>query len=80
LNFDSIGFRNAFMATSKKRGSYLILPDAENILGEINIDTDMQRLWTDYQKKFKYALGIDWNEITNAVKKIYLIFNGKMTF
>jgi len=77
---DSIGFRNALMATSKKRGSYLILPDAENIFKEISIDIDMQRLWTDYQKKFKYALGIDWNDIINAVKKLYLTFNDKMTF
>lgn len=50
----------ALLATAKKRETEYHLNDAQEIFDEIQNDSNMQKLWKSYQKKFSYASDISW--------------------
>lgn len=50
----------ALPATAKKRETEYHLNDAQEIFDEIQNDSNMQKLWKSYQKKFSYASDISW--------------------
>ena len=45
----------ALLATAKKRETEYHLNDAQEIFDEIQNDSNMQKLWKSYQKKFSYT-------------------------
>lgn len=53
----------ALLATAKKRETEYHLNDAQEIFDEIQNDSNMQKLWKSYQKKFSYASDISWEMV-----------------
>lgn len=68
---DSRQLKRALAATCEKRNSVAIIANGETILKEINESDDMQKLWKRYQKKYSYADDILWEEIVEAITKLY---------
>ncbi len=67
--------RMALDATCRKRDSLAVMERGALILDQIYLDTDMQRLWSNYQKKFDYAAGCSWDEVMESIQTLY----GKIT-
>ena len=64
-------FAKAFEATCSKRQSMPIVQDGNRILYEIRNSKIMMQLWRSYQKKYSYAESITWNEVMDAVVKLF---------
>ncbi|MBE6140711.1 MAG: nucleotidyl transferase AbiEii/AbiGii toxin family protein [Firmicutes bacterium] len=56
--------------TFSKRDSFEYLNDYEQIIDSIIGNERLERLWNIYSNKYKYANGIDINEILNLLKNI----------
>ena len=56
--------------TFTKRDSFEYLNDYEQIIDSIIGNERLERLWNIYSNKYKYANGIDINEILNLLKDI----------
>ena len=56
--------------TFSKRDSFEYLNDYEQIIDSIIGNERLERLWNIYSNKYKYANGIDINEILNLLKDI----------
>lgn len=56
--------------TFTKRDSFEYLNDCEQIIDSIIGNERLERLWNIYSNKYKYANGIDINEILNLLKDI----------
>lgn len=61
----------ALRATAKKRETERYLMDAAEIFEEVQGDTNMQKLWISYQKKFSYAADISWEMAMESTKELY---------
>lgn len=61
----------ALEATSRKRESFEIMKRGASILGQISNDTDMEKLWTNYQQKFDYAKDYMWDEVMGSIQNLY---------
>ena len=70
-NIDADVFRDALIATSKKRGTQEMLKDVLAILDDVEKDPAMERLWINYQKSFTYAKNIDWETVINSVRVLF---------
>ena len=64
-------FKEAFLATSKKRNSIQLLAEGNRILKEIEDSGVMQELWKSYQKKFSYAEDISWERGMDSIEKLF---------
>lgn len=69
--FDMERLRIAFNATCRKRNSLTVMRRGSLILDQIYRDTDMQKLWNDYQKKFDYATDCSWSEVIKSIQSLY---------
>ena len=56
--------------TFTKRDSFEYLNDYEQIIDSIIGNERLEKLWNIYSNKYKYANGIDINEILNLLKDI----------
>lgn len=56
--------------TFSKRDSFEYLNDYKQIIDSIISNERLERLWNIYSNKYKYANGIDINEILNLLKDI----------
>ena len=56
---------------SKKKSA-----DAQEIFDEIQNDSNMQKLWKSYQKKFSYATDISWEMVMESVRELYRMSRG----
>lgn len=56
----------AFLATSENRGSTHLLRDGSQTLDEVFESNESEQMWTRYQKQFRYADEISWNEIKDS--------------
>lgn len=61
----------ALQATAKKRETEYHLKDAQEIFDEVQRDSNMERLWKSYQKKFSYAADISWEMAMESVRELY---------
>lgn len=61
----------ALQATVKKRETDKHLSNAVEVFDEVQNDSNMQKLWTSYQKKFSYAEDVSWDTVMSAVKELY---------
>ena len=66
----------ALLATAKKRETEYHLSDAQEIFDEIQNDSNMQKLWKSYQKKFSYASDISWEMVMESVRELYRMSRG----
>lgn len=71
LNADCL--REAVVTTSEKRGSAELLQYADEALDEVEQSAVMQKLWSEYCRKFSYADGIAWREVMASVRRIFLM-------
>ena len=62
--------KDAFTATCKKRGTYNLQEEAEEIVKIIESDEQLQVLWRAYQKKYSYAAEIDYASVISGVRKL----------
>lgn len=63
-------FELALERTAKKRESLLLLENAENVLKAVNSSDDMKKMWTTYQKKFRYARSYTWDDLMWSIRKL----------
>ncbi len=63
-------FALALEKTAKKRESLLLLENAENVLKAVSSSNDMKKMWTTYQKKFKYARSYTWDDMMWSIRKL----------
>ena len=68
--------KEAIYNTFTKRESSKYLKDYEKIIDSIIKNERSEKLWNIYSNKYKYAYGIDINEILNllkdTIKELYL--------
>lgn len=63
-------FELALERTAKKRESFSLLENAENVLKAVKSSDEMKKMWATYQKKFKYAKAYTWDDIMCSVRKL----------
>ena len=66
-------FRAALIATARKRGTEKYLADAPAVFDEVEADSNMEKLWLAYQKKFPYAADLSWHTAMDSVRSLYKI-------
>ncbi len=66
--YESAVFREALKATSKHRGSHDKIKDNESIIESIENSDALRSQWEKYQKKFKYAEKISFEDTVNVVR------------
>lgn len=62
--------KRALQETAKKRSSLMVLSEYLRIIDAIKESERLKEFWGNYQKEFKYAEGISYEEICNMVMKI----------
>jgi len=65
-------FVKALTNTSRHRGTATVLREGALILGEVQASSDMQRLWSAYQRKFDYAREIPWADVMASIRTLYM--------
>lgn len=63
--------RIALDATCRKRDSIAVMERGTLILDQVYQDTDMQKLWCNYQKKFDYAANCSWDEVMESIQNLF---------
>lgn len=71
ISVDELKLKMALEATSRKRASYEIMLQGASILEQIYNDTDMKKLWINYQKKYDYARDYTWDKVMESIKTLY---------
>ena len=71
ISVDELKLKMALEATSRKRASYEIMLQGASILEQIYNDTDMKKLWINYQKKYDYARDYTWDKVIESIKTLY---------
>lgn len=66
-------FRAALIATARKRGTEKYLADAPAVFDEVEANSNMEKLWLAYQKKFSYAADLSWHTAMDSVRSLYKI-------
>lgn len=69
---DMTVFPKAFEATCSRRQSMPIVSDGHRILSEIKDSKIMMQLWHNYQKKYSYAESITWDDVMDAILKLFI--------
>ena len=69
INFDTL--LNATHYTCLKRGSLKIFEIYKTRIHEIEEDRGMNKLWSNYERRFEYAKGIKFKDICSIVKNIF---------
>ncbi len=68
--------RKALQATSKKRSTLSLLPEAVAIFEDVERDAGMYKLWENYQRTFSYAADISWQQVMEDVRRLWCMANG----
>lgn len=64
-------FKQAFKATTQKRGTVSLLENSDKILQEVRHSEVMRDLWYHYQNKFDHAKDISWENVMTCIYKLY---------
>ena len=64
---------DAIKATAIHRGSWENIQDTESILQRISSNSELIRLWKQYQRKFPYAKGIEFEAIIATLREVVVI-------
>jgi len=62
--------QEALATTAKNRGTTELLPQANQILFEVEQSIIMKDLWKRYQKRYSYAEDISWDDIATALTAV----------
>ena len=73
INVDIL--RNAVYRTSKKRNSLNEMSDWEDILNDIKIDPALRSLWDNYCENNKYASGVSYEKVMDALDQVARIID-----
>ena len=70
--------KEALNNTSKHRGTLSNMNDIDLILSEIKDSSAMIKHWTDYQKRFEYAIGISFDDTVHGLERLFskIMWNG----
>ena len=68
IDLDSL--RNAIKEKAKERNTLIYIEDKDKYLKDIEESEDLQKIWDSYAKKYPYAEGIQFSEITNVLREI----------
>lgn len=68
IDFDSL--KKAFISTLKRRNTVGAINDVNSILLEIEKNSDINRLWDNYRKKYSYAKDILFEDTIKSIKKL----------
>ncbi|MDW7656942.1 MAG: nucleotidyl transferase AbiEii/AbiGii toxin family protein [Bacillota bacterium] len=74
---DTDVLNKAFHSTSKNRGSFQTINDVHLIFGEIENSPEIKALWKNYQRKFDFAAGVNWDQIVEATSRLLRIIKPK---
>ena len=58
--------------TAEKRNSRHLIPKGEDILKQVREDTELSKLWADYQKEFDYARIYQWEDVSDSAMRLFL--------
>lgn len=67
---DTDVLHQAFTATCEKRATLKLLSEKSMILDELKKDAHIQKLWSDYQRKYDYASEIEFSEVMVKVERL----------
>ncbi len=68
IDLDSL--RNAIKGKAEERNTLIYLENNDKYLKDIEESEDLQKIWASYTKKYPYAEGIQFSEITNILREI----------
>ena len=69
-NIDLDSLRNAIKEKAKERNTLIYIEDKDKYLKDIEESEDLQKIWHSYAKKYPYAEGIQFSQITNILREI----------
>lgn len=69
-NINPQALKQAFIATSQKRGSYEVVLNYKRIMDTVKNSKVMQEQWQAYQKNFEYAKDVDFGDVCDVVVRI----------
>ena len=72
VDIDYDRLKEALEATCSKRQSQAVLDNRERIIKQIENDSGLKELWSNYQRKYDYAREYSWYDI---VAVLYLVMN-----
>ena len=64
-------FKEAFIATCKKRETTALLKEGDKIIEIITTDAGLSKLWSSYQNKYSYAQDISYESIMESIIWLY---------
>jgi len=73
LSIDTDILSAAIKATSRKRSSEAAIADCDRVLDDLNESNVMRELWIKYQEKYSYAMGISWEDVLAATRRLCAI-------
>ena len=62
--------KDAFMATSRKRGSEHLLLDFDEILDSVHLDSNMKEMWEKFRSDNFFVGDISWDDVNQSVLKL----------
>lgn len=71
VDIDSKKLKSALSATCKNRNTFKLLSNVNPIITQIEKDSGLQQLWSNYQKKYDYAKEYSWNDVIYAIKLLF---------
>jgi len=69
-DIDLESLRNAIKEKAKERNTLIYIEDKDKYLKDIEESEDLQKIWDSYAKKYPYAEGIQFSDITNILREI----------
>jgi len=70
---DTDVLNKAFHSTSKNRGSFQAINDVHLVFGEIENSPEIKALWKNYQRKFDFAAGVNWDQVVESTYRLLKI-------
>ena len=68
VDIDYDRLKKAFEATCSKRQSQAVLDNKEGIIKQIENDSGLKELWSNYQRKYDYAREYSWYDVIFSLK------------
>jgi len=70
-DIDEESLRNAIRKKAEERNTLLYIENNEKYLRDIEESSDLKAIWESYTRKYPYAEGIEFAEITNTLRGIF---------
>ncbi len=69
---------NAIRNTFKNRGREVDINEFHDVIDDLENDSNMKKLWIEYQDKNGYAKGINYTDTINAIKEVVNILESEL--